>query len=184
MKAFPNEAEEKIEFLISRRSVRRFTQENIDDELIEKILYAARYAPSARNSQPWIFIVVREKSLKEELSRIHPYAYPLREAPLGIAVACDKRLSPTSYMLDCANATIYLMLAAHAYGIGTVWIQALRDIEKISELLSLPPDIIPIAIVAMGYPAETPKPRPRKSLDELVFLNRYGERMGGENKKV
>jgi len=75
-------AEDEIDFLTSRRSIRKFKQEKIDFEEILKILDTARFAPSSRNSQPWRFIVITDESLKEKLSEIHPYARPLKNAPL------------------------------------------------------------------------------------------------------
>jgi len=92
-----------------------------------------------------------------------------------VVVACVNEESPTSYMLDCANATIYFMLAAHALGLGTVWIQTLRNTREIQGILGLPSNVTPVSILAVGYPAENPAPRPRKPLEEIVYLNKYGE---------
>lgn len=169
--------EECLELLLTRRSIRRFRREDVDDEVIFKMLDAARFAPSARNSQPWEFIVIRDRKVKEELGRVHRYASPLLNAPLGIAVICNPKLSPTSYLVDCANATIYAMLAAHALGLGTVWIQTLRDIEKIQGILGVPEDLVPVAILAVGWPDEKPEARPRKKLSEVTYLNSYGKRL-------
>jgi nitroreductase len=77
-------------------------------------------------------------------------------------------------MLDCANATVYLLLALHALGLGAVWIQTLRNVEEIRGLVGLSNNVVPVAIVALGYPDETPQPRPRKPLEEIVYFNRYG----------
>jgi len=178
-------AEDKIDFLTSRRSIRKFKQEKIELEEVLKIIDAARFAPSARNSQPWRFIIITDELLKEKLSEIHQYAWPLKGAPLGIAVACDKSASPTSFMLDCANAAIYLMLAAHACGIGSVWIQTLRDTEEISSLLSLPENLVPIAILARGYPEDpSPPPKPRLEIEKITFLNKYGNELNAKKPKV
>ncbi len=162
-----------IDFLLSRRSIRKFQDRDVPMEIIEKILDVARYAPSAKNRQPWTFIVVRDREIIDRLSRIHRYASPLRNAPTAIVVACNKLESPVSYQVDCANATMYIMLAAHALGLGTVWIQALRNIEEIQEILKLPQHIIPVAILAVGWPAEKPTARPRKPLAELICINTY-----------
>ncbi|RDD52846.1 MAG: nitroreductase family protein, partial [Candidatus Korarchaeota archaeon NZ13-K] len=107
-----------LELLLTRRSVRRFDSREVDDETLERILDVARYAPSARNSQPWEFVAVRDRGIREELGRIHRYAHPVLNAPLALVVLCDPRASPDSYLVDCANATLYVMLAAHALGIG------------------------------------------------------------------
>ena len=163
-----------LRFLISRRSIRKFKDRPVSDELILKILDAARFAPSAKNSQPWEFIVVKDDLLKERLGRIHRYASPLLGAPLAIVVVCDREASPTSYLVDCANAVMYVMLAAHALGLGTVWIQSLRNVEEVQELLELPERLIPVAILAVGWPDESPNPKKRKELREIVHLDRYG----------
>jgi len=166
-----------LELLKSRRSIRRFKREKPPLELVLKAIEVARYAPSAKNSQPWRFIIVDDEELKNKLASIHPAAAPLREAPMGIVVACHIDESPVSYMLDCANATVYLLLALHALGLGAVWIQTLRNVEEIRGLVGLSNNVVPVAIVALGYPDETPQPRPRKPLEEIVYFNRYGVKM-------
>mgnify|MGYP001772665319 CR=1 FL=1 len=165
-----------INFLLSRRSIRKFDPREIDTSIIMKILDIARYAPSSRNKQPWIFIVVTDKEIKSRLARLHKWSYPLDEAPVGIVVACDKELSPESYQVDCANTTIYIMLAAHAMGLGSVWINTFGYFDEIRRTLDLPEKYVPIAMLAMGYPAEKPEPRERKSLSDIVFLNKYRNR--------
>ncbi|MDK6028986.1 nitroreductase family protein [Ignisphaera sp. 4213-co] len=167
-------SETLIKFLLSRRSVRRFKQESIPIDLVKKILDVARYAPSAWNKQPWIFIVVTDSVVKNKLAKIHKWAYPLEEAPICIVVACNKNESPDSFHIDCANAAMYIILAAHAHGLGTVWIHTLRNVEDIQRILNLPSSYIPIAMIAMGYPAEIPYPRPRKELRDIAYLNSFG----------
>lgn len=166
-----------LNFLVSRRSIRKFSPAQPPLDLVLKAIDVARYAPSARNSQPWRFIVVEDKEVKKKLASIHPYAKPLEEAPLAVVVACHIDESPTSYMLDCANATTYLLLALHAVGLGAVWIQALRNIDEIRTTINAPDNVIPVAILAVGYPNEQPIARPRKPLNEIVYLNKYGNRV-------
>lgn len=166
-----------LKFLLTRRSIRKFKKKPVDLNLVLKILDVARYAPSAKNSQPWEFIVVTDEAVREKLSRIHMWASPIRKAPIAIVVVCDKNASPTSYHVDCANATMYIMLAAHALGLGTVWIQTLRSIDEIKEILKIPEGKIPIAILALGWPDEKPEPKPRKRLEEIVYMNTYGNRL-------
>ena len=166
-----------LEFLKSRRSIRRFKPEAPPRDLVLRAIDVARYAPSAKNTQPWRFIIVDNPEVKAKLASIHTGASPLKNAPLAVVVACHVDESPTSYMLDCANATIYFLLAVHALGLGAVWIQALRDIEVIRKTLNLPDSAIPVAIIALGYPDENPSPKPRKPLGEIVFLNKYGNKI-------
>ncbi len=165
-----NEYIQCIDFLRTRRSIREYRDEGVPMELVMKILDTARYAPSARNRQPWRFIVVRKREILDRLAKLHRGAKPLEKAPLAIVVACDREEAPDSYQVDCANAAMYIMLAAHAYGLGTVWIQTLRNIEEIQGILGLLRNHVPIAILAMGYPAEKPEPKPRKPLDEIVTV--------------
>lgn len=146
-------------------------------DLVLKALDAARFAPSARNSQPWRFIVIDDPLIIRRLSSIHPGARPLESAPLAIAVICHVDESPTSYIADCANATTYLLLALHALGLGAVWIQALRNTEELREVLKAPSNSVPLAILAVGYPDESPEPKPRKPLEEIVYLNEYGRKL-------
>jgi nitroreductase len=164
-----------VKFLLSRRSIRKFKKEPVPMDLVKKILDIARYAPSAGNRQPWIFIVVTDPEVKNRLAKIHRWAYPLEDAPLGIVIACNRDTSPDSYQVDCANATMYIMLAVHAYGLGSVWLQTLRNIEDIQKILNLPSNYIPVAMIAIGYPDESPSPRPRKELKDIAYLNTYGK---------
>lgn len=166
-----------LEFLKSRRSIRRFKEIKPSIEEVIKAIDVARFAPSARNSQPWRFVIIDDQTLTQKLASIHPGAEPLRNAPLAIAVVCCIDESPVSYMLDCANATTYLLLALHALGLGAVWIQTLRNVEEIKKHLELPNNTVPIALIAVGYPGEKPQPKSRKSLEDLVYLNRYGNKL-------
>jgi len=167
-------SEEYLNFLLSRRSIRRFKPTDVDANLIKRILDVARYAPSAGNRQPWIFIVVTDPEVKSRLAKIHRWAYPLENAPVGIVVACNREVSPESYQVDCTCATMYIMFAAHALGLGTVWLQTLRNIEDVQKILDLPSNYIPVAMLAVGYPDEQPVARSRKELKDIAFLNRYG----------
>ncbi len=166
-------SEEYIEFLRTRRSIRKFKPGPIPKDLLLKVLDTARYAPSAHNSQPWRFIIIDDPIIKDKLSKIHSGAKPLKNAPQGIVVVVDKNVSPDSYLLDGANASIYIQLAAHALGLGSVWIQTMRNIREIQEILELSNNMIPVSILAIGYPNEKPKLRERIPLDKLVFYNKF-----------
>lgn len=168
-----------IEFLRTRRSIRKYRNEPVPLDLILKVLDVARYAPSARNIQPWEFIVVTDSVVKNRLAEVYPWPQPIRGAPVGIVVICDSKSSPNTYQQDCANSINYIMLAAHAYGLGTVWQGILRDEERlqVQRILNIPSEKVPIAIIAVGWPAEKPEPRSRKPLEEIVYINSYGNRV-------
>ncbi len=162
-----------LEFLKSRRSIRKFKPQEVPLEIVNRVLEVARYAPSAGNRQPWTFIVVLDREVRSMLAKIHVWAFPLEGAPVNIVVACNKDVSPHSFQVDCANAAMYIMLAAHALGLGTVWIQSLRNISEVQRIVKLPENYVPIAIIALGYPDESPGPGPRRDLSEIMCINEF-----------
>jgi len=170
--------EDYLKFLTTRRSIRKYRKDPVTLDQLIKVIDAARFAPSARNSQPWEFVIVVDLKTKHDLASIYPWRQALHDAPAGIVVLCDETASPTFYMLDCANAVTYLMLAAHALGLGTVWL-GIGEREKpiVQEIVRAPKHKIPIAIVAIGWPDESPKPRPRKPVEDIVHINKYGSRL-------
>ncbi len=165
--------EDLIEFLKTRRSVRVFKPDPVPDDTIKKLIEVARYAPSAHNSQPWKFIIVRDPEKLEALASLHSGAEPIRRVRQAVVVLADKRESPTSYLVDAANAAIYFQLAAHAMGLGTVWVQALGHVEEVRKIVGAPDHVVPVGIFPIGYPAESPRPRPRKPVDEITCIDTY-----------
>lgn len=150
---------EAIEALMTRRSIRKYTAESVPESLIKTILEAAMMAPSAGNQQPWQFILVRKKPTLQAIADSHPHAAMLREAPLAIVVCGDLRLEkhPGYWIQDCSAATENLLLAAHALGLGAVWLGVYprqERVDAIRNLFHLPEFIMPLAVVAVGYPAE------------------------------
>ena len=142
-----------------------------------KAIDVARYAPSAKNTQPWRVIIVKDRELLDKLSGIHSGALPLRGAKLALVVLADKTESPTSYLVDASLFAMYLWLALHCMGLGAVWIQTLRDTETIRRILEVPEECVPVGILAVGWPAEKPSPKPRRSIEEIVFIDRYGVKL-------
>lgn len=144
-----------------RKSVRQYLEHPIPDEKIETMLRAAMAAPTARNIQPWQFYVITNREVLNQLSNELPYAKMLSEAPLAIVVAGDiQQGNPNeeqvhNWKLDCAAATQNLLLAAEALGLGAVWTGVYpykARITAVSKALELPPHIIPLNIVPIGYP--------------------------------
>lgn len=155
-----------LQTIITRRSVRRFTQRAVPPELIDKILRAAMAAPSAGNQQPWHFVVIDDRALLDEIARFHPYAGMLKLAPAAIVVCGDSRLEQHQgyWVQDCSAATENLLLAAHALDLGAVWIGLYPREERVMRvraLLNMPIEVTPMALVALGYPAERPDPADR-----------------------
>jgi nitroreductase len=148
-----------LEAIYTRRSIRQFTDQPIPEEQLEEILKTAMQAPSARNFQPWHFVVIDDRDLLKEVPKFHPYASMLETAPLTIAVCGDFTLEKSiEYIaLDCAAATQNMLLAVHGLGLGAVWLGIYpreKRIEGLKKLLHLPQQIIPISLVALGHPAE------------------------------
>ena len=151
-----------LDAITSRRSVRKYTDRPIDDGLVTDLLRAAMAAPSAGNQQPWEFIVVRERALLESIGRSQPYAGMAGHAQLAIIICGDtgREKFPGFWAQDCAAATQNLLLAAHASGIGAVWLGYYpmeERVEAIKALFGLPEGLVPFAIVPLGYPAESPR---------------------------
>jgi nitroreductase len=164
-----------LEALLDRRSIRKFRPGEVGDDAVETMLRAAMYAPSAGNQRPWHFVVLRERRLLDAVPRFHPHARMLPEAALAIAVCADLSLETHRgyWMVDCAAATQNLLLAAHGLSLGAVWLGIFPREERMRgmrELLRLPENVQPFALVAVGHPAERP-PRPERFLPERVHRN-------------
>ncbi len=152
-----------METILSRRSIRKYTSAAIPEPIIQSILRAAMNAPSAGNEQPWQFVVIQDRSMLEAISKVHPYASMLTEAPVAILICGDLELEKHKgfWTQDCSAATQNMLLAIHSYGLGGVWLGIYPREDRcagIQKLLNLPSKIMPFALVPMGYPAET-KPK-------------------------
>ncbi len=147
---------ENLELFFDRRSIRKFTDQRIDNQTIKKILQAAMYAPSAVNCQPWHFMVVESREMLEKIMEIHPHAGMLSTASHAIIVCGDEVLQHDDgyWVVDCGAATENLLLAAHALGVGSCWV-GLHPREgrkaSVSKLMNLPGHVKPFALVALGY---------------------------------
>ncbi|HEY6838453.1 MAG TPA: nitroreductase family protein [Geobacteraceae bacterium] len=166
-----------LEAILTRRSVRRYTDEPIAAELLDELLNAAMHAPSAGNEEPWHFVVVTDRETLDAIPRFHPYAVMLRQAPAAVVVCGDPTLEKYNgyWVLDCAAATENLLLAAHARGLGGVWVGVHPQPEReagVRELLGIPAHVIPFAIVALGHPAERP-PKAERFDSRRVHRNRW-----------
>jgi nitroreductase len=149
-----------LEAIISRRSTRKYKPEPVPKELIDELLNAAMNAPSAGNEQPWYFIVIQDHKILDEIPKFHPYSSCLKEAPQAIVVCADLKLLKHPepwWVLDCSAATENILIAAYAKGLGARWVGVYPMDDRVKcmkELLGLPQEIIPVSIVAIGYPVE------------------------------
>ena len=163
-----------IETILDRRSIRKYRPDPIEGEKLHSILQAAVYAPSARNRQPWHFVVVQDRERLEEIVQVHPYSTMLRQAPCAIIVCGDTEISQQFWAADCAAATQNILLAAKALGLGTCWcgVESTAVSPKLAALLKLPQQVQPYSLIALGYPDEE-KERPVRELEERVHYNQW-----------
>lgn len=166
-----------LEAIHTRRSIRKYQDKPVPEELVRKLLGAAMMAPSARNAQPWQYVVIDDRATLDKIPECCPHAAMVAGAPLGILVCGDRELelSPGYWMVDCAAAVQNMLLAAHAVGLGAVWCGVWpREprIEGLRKMLGVPEGIIPHSLVVIGYPAEHPQSEDRYREDR-VHHNRW-----------
>ena len=166
---------EVLEAIRTRRAIRHYTNKPVPPELIEKLLEAARWAPSSVNSQPWEFIVITDPEIKKRISRSFVLGPFLNEAPLAIAVVVD-RLRTTCPVQDGTTAAYAIWLAAHDLGLGACWINP-NIPGGIKRILGIPFTKKLITILAIGYPAESPV-HTRKKLQDFVYFEKHGNKKG------
>ncbi len=161
-----------FEALHTRRSVRKFEDRPVPEELVEKILAAAMAAPSACNAQPWQFVVFTERRLLDEIPKINAHAAMAAHAPLAILVCGDTSLeiSPGYWPVDCSAAVQNLLLAVHGLGLGAVWTGVYPQRERVAafgHLLGLPKHVVAHSLIVVGYPAEQPAHENRYRPDRI-----------------
>ena len=166
---------EVLEAIRTRRSIRRFKQETVPPELIEKLLEAARWAPSSADSQPWEFIVVTDPEIKKGIARSFVIGSFLNEAPLAIAVVVD-RLRTALPVQDGTLAAYAIWLAAHDLGLGACWINP-NIPGGIRKILGIPFTKKLITVLAIGYPDEAPV-HTRRKLQDFVYFEKHGNKQG------
>lgn len=187
-----------MEAIKGRRAVRKYKPDPIPQEILDKVMDAAHWAPSWSNTQCWRWVLVRDKQKKEQLSEALRTSRPtgknrayeaLKTADVAIVVCAQKGLAghynrgekigqPSTekgecwYMFDTALAMQNLTLAAHAFGLATVHI-GMYDPDKVAQIVGLPSDVAVVELMPLGWPDHSPEPTPRKDLSELVFYDSY-----------
>ncbi len=161
---------EKLNFIWSRRSVRRFTGRDITDSECNDLLAAGMAAPSACGKDPWEFVVLRDAALRRAVAGCLSNGAFLADAPLGVIVCGDQKRAHAeslSYLLqDCSAAIENILLAANALGLGGCWLGIHPREERIAalrEIFDFPAGVIPVGAIALGEPAVLPEPRNRFS---------------------
>jgi nitroreductase len=160
-----------MEAIRERRSVRAYQEKPVAEDILLQVLEAGRLAPSANNRQPWTFVVVRDEAKRLALARAASQDF-IAEAPVIIAaVALEYEKEMTcevpAYAVDLAIAADHMTLAAVKFNLGTCWIGAFSQ-DRAREILDVPDDCRIVTLLPLGYPADSPRQKIRKSLDEVV----------------
>lgn len=162
-----------VDLILSRRSIRKYEDKDIPEEVLRQILETGRQAPSAVNRQPIHFVVVNERELLNNLCN-NLIARFVKRAPLAIVGCADTKslLTGKWAVVDATIAMQNMVIAALTFGIGSCWIGACNE-KKVKELLKIPDELKVVAVLTFGYPAEQPKQRKKKSFDEMFSFNKF-----------
>jgi nitroreductase len=165
----------------NRRSIRTYKKQALPQETINQLIDAARLAPSAGNGQPWAFVVAEKQETKRLLSAAAYGQKSLLEASAVIMVCADQKRAQESYdergrtlycIQDTAAAVENILLTACALGLGTCWVGAFQE-EEIRKIINAPPQMRPVAMIAVGYPNESPPARTRRPAAEVVYRESF-----------
>lgn len=158
-----------MEIINKRRSIRSYSNQKVESEKIELIIRAAMQAPSARNQQPWHFVVIQNREVLDQIVNALPNASMFKEAPCGIVVVTDKEhlTAPLMAPQDASSATLNILLKATDLGLGTCWCGIYPNRERMSnltEILQIPKEYEVFSLIAVGYPNDP---------NELRFIDRF-----------
>ncbi|MDY6786746.1 MAG: nitroreductase family protein [candidate division WOR-3 bacterium] len=164
--------------LFKRRSIRKYKKDRpVEKEKVRKILEAGFAAPSARNTQPYNFLVIDKRELLDSIPDAHPYAEMSREATLAVLVLGELEKQPNKGYIaqDLSAATENILIEATELGLGSVWLGVYprgERMKNLKELFNIPDRFIPFSLIIIGYPDEKKPPSDRYS-DEKVFYNKF-----------
>ena len=172
-----NNANNTLETIMTRTSIRSFTDKAVSADTIELLLRAGMAAPTAVNLQPWHFVAVNDRAKLDELGGNGRQSKMLQEATLAIVVCgnMEKALEGPGQAFgiqDCSAATENILLAAHALGLGAVWTGCYPIEERVamvSQVLGLPEHIVPLCVIVMGYPNENPEPKDKWKPENVSY---------------
>jgi nitroreductase len=151
----------RLHFILARRSIRSYTDEAVSQADIQALLEAGMAAPSASNRRPWHFVVVTDRQTLRALAGAHPYGRMLADAPLAIAVCGEPAIS-SWWVQDCAATTENILLAATTLGLGAVWLGCHGNPEReqsIRTVLGIPSQVGVLSLLSIGHPAEQKEAR-------------------------
>lgn len=163
---------ETIKAILTRRSIRKYSGDMIPEEYFEIMLKAAMHAPTARNRQPWHFLIVTDRELLKNLADVSPSWKMLAEAACAIIVCGDLNLEDSESFIiqDCSAATQNILLAAHELGLGSVWLGVHPREDRLiplKNILQIPEHIIPVSMISIGKPDETRETPERYNVERI-----------------
>ena len=164
-----------MEAIKNRRSIRRFTDESVPDEIIDTIIDAGIWAPSGLNNQPWKFGVIKDKALKEEIAALTKYSKIVRSSDTLITVFLDHSLSydRTKDAMAIGACIQNMLLTIHSLGLGAVWLgEILKNKEKVHELVRSADEVELVAVIALGYPKLKVGSGSRKAIDQAILFRK------------
>jgi len=167
--------------VMKRRSIRTYRKQNLPQGTVEKLLEAARQAPSAGNVQPWVFVVATEQKTKMDLSQAAFGQKNLQEASVVIVVCADEKRAAEAYgvrgktlycIQDTAAAIQNILLTVCSLGLGSCWIGAFKE-DEVRKVINAPAHVRPLALISVGYPNESPVARPRRPIVEVFYKETF-----------
>jgi nitroreductase len=169
------------EAIKGRRSVRKFKPQTVPEEALNRLIEAAVQAPSAGNTQPWEFVVVKSQNVIKKLAKAAYNQAHVEKAPVVIVVCVNENVSSASYgergrtlycLQDTAAATQNILLTAYSLGLGTCWIGAFNEMEA-AQVLRAPEKVRPVVMIPVGYPDVAPRQRSKRVLSEVVHFDGF-----------
>lgn len=172
---------ELFEAIMNRRSIRKFKEETPEDKLIEKIVEAGIWAPSAGDLQSWDAVIVKDSQIKVKIALAAYVQEFIAKAPVLIVMCANRANAGARYgergrelycIQDASCAALNMMLAAYGLGLGSAWVGAFKE-EEVRDLLNLPAHIRPVALIPIGYPDEEPEAPLRRNVKDVIHKEKY-----------
>lgn len=161
-----------LECIKTRRCIRDYRDKKIEKEILKEIIDAARLAPTARNIQPWHFVVVTEKETLRKIAELTDYGKFIADAVACIIVCCE---DTKYYLEDGCNASENILLAAKSFGIGSCWVAGDKKdyCKNVKKLLEIPNGYKVISLLSLGYPISEVQPPDKKELDDVLHWEKF-----------
>lgn len=165
-----------LEAIQNRRSIRSYLAKEVEEEKVNIILDAGRWAPSASNKQPWHFIIVRDLEIRKNMANVHPHGSWMDQSPVVIVVLGDPEKHPKYHLCDPHNAVQNMLLAAYSLGLSTCWM-GVRDTSAESEfreILDIPENLRVVCAISVGY-SDVDRSSSRQPIGSIVSEDKYGK---------